>query len=603
MPLCPSCDFDNQGDSNYCAKCGFETYSATGRISPDTLLEGRYLIVETIGRGGMGAVYKALDMRLENTPVAVKEMSTNALGPGKLAEAVEAFKKEASMLIKLRHPALPRITDYFSNGDDRWYIVMDYIEGETLEAIAQKRGPIPEAELIDWAKQICGVLDYLHNQAPPVIFRDLKPANIMLTSNNEIKLIDFGIARHFKPGTTSDTSHYASLGFSPPEQYGEGQTDSRSDIYSLGATMHYLLTGIDPSKKPFHFTAPIEYGYGSDALNNLIQNTLELNIEERPASANVLLKHLKQLYDPSSKEFGVAGKTKSRTVAIGKQTNSRTMVLGSSTASTAKNEKKHLLKLIPVLIYIAVFLAAIAGVHNFVPVSAIELNYEVLQLELGEEGDFLLATIKPIFIKTQPLLWESSDPDIVAVDEHGYIGIADVGTATITVSTSGGSKHASCEIEVVYPTTEWNDGVYSGRLKDDKPNGFGEWLHPSGESYSGYWEVGSFSGEGTHVLPDAQVFIGEYVAGLLQGEGSWSNADGDTYIGEFLDSKKHGEGIYTWSDGAEYTGEFLEGLKHGGGVLIASDGMKTEGEWKDDEYVIKRASTSSISKSPPSSGV
>jgi len=262
-----------------------------------------------VQRAGYPPILYLRDMRLENTPVAVKEMSTSALGQGKLAEAVEAFKKEASMLIKLRHPALPRITDYFTNGEDRWYIVMDYIEGETLEAIAKKRGAIPEPEVIDWAKQICGVLDYLHNQSPPVIFRDLKPANIMLTPQNEIKLIDFGIARHFKPGTSSDTTNYASLGFSPPEQYGHKQTDVRSDIYSLGVTMHYLITGLDPGKNPFQFSPPLNYGYGSEVLSSLIMKAVDIKPDNRPQSAKEILELLPHL---SKKQMP----TQSKTVAL-----------------------------------------------------------------------------------------------------------------------------------------------------------------------------------------------------------------------------------------------------------------------------------------------
>ncbi|MDQ0285163.1 serine/threonine protein kinase [Desulfofundulus luciae] len=289
MPYCQYCGAENPDDAVFCVKCNRSLTEKTGQLAPDTVLEGRYIIIKVLGRGGMGAVYKALDQRLNNKPVAIKEMSTKAVGAENLQAAIAAFKKEASMLIGLEHPALPRITDFFGSGEDRWYLVMDYIEGETLKAIVEKRGPIPEAEVLNWARQLCEILDYLHSQNPPVIFRDLKPANIMLTPKGDIKLIDFGIARHFRPGLTSDTTLYGSVGFAPPEQYGEHQTDVRSDIYALGATLHYLLTGIDPKKNPFTFDPPGKIVSVSPRFESAIMKALELKPENRPASAKEML--------------------------------------------------------------------------------------------------------------------------------------------------------------------------------------------------------------------------------------------------------------------------------------------------------------------------
>lgn len=290
MPNCPYCGTQNLSDDHtYCFKCGYNVTGATGQLAPDTVLEGRYVIVETLGCGGMGAVYKALDQRLNNIPVAIKEMSTKAVGQGNLQSAIGAFKKEAAMLIGLRYPALPRIGDFFSQGEDRWYLVMDYIEGETLKEILERRGHIPESEVLDWARQICLILDYLHSQKPPVIFRDLKPANIMLTPEGIIKLIDFGIARHFRPGLTSDTTAYGSVGYAPPEQHGDKQTDARSDIYALGATLHHLLTGLDPGKSPFIFETPGSIVVVSPELETAIVKALALRPEERPGSVREVL--------------------------------------------------------------------------------------------------------------------------------------------------------------------------------------------------------------------------------------------------------------------------------------------------------------------------
>ena len=292
MTKCPSCGTSSPGISNFCAKCGHALQGATGRLDAETLLEGRYVIIGLLGRGGMGAVYKAIDLRLDKTLVAIKEMSTAALGPGKLEKALEAFKKEASMLIKLRHHSLPRVTDFFSAGDDRWYLVMDYIEGKTLETIIQRLGRVLEKELIDWALQMCDVLGYLHGQEPPVIFRDIKPSNIMLTLNDEVKLIDFGIARHFNPATSSDTTSFASIGFAPPEQFGEGQTDHRSDIYSLGVTLHYLLTGVDPAKNPFKFAPPDQLVSASKELSDLVMQMVETDPMARPQGVGVIKNRL-----------------------------------------------------------------------------------------------------------------------------------------------------------------------------------------------------------------------------------------------------------------------------------------------------------------------
>ncbi|MGE5392071.1 MAG: protein kinase domain-containing protein [Deltaproteobacteria bacterium] len=288
---CIVCNCENTDANKFCAECGSSLTGEaglTGRLNPDTILENRYIIVKTLGRGGMGAVYMALDSRLNNIPVAIKEMSTRAVG-GDLQAAIGAFKKEASMLISLRNPALPRILDFFSRGEDRWYLVMDYIEGHTLQEEANQRGLIPEAEVLDWACQLCEILDYLHKQNPPIIFRDLKPANIMLTPQGQIKLIDFGIARHFKMGSSADTTAYGSHGFAPPEQYGENQTSPSSDVYALGATLHYLLTGIDPGKNPFIFEPLSKIFKVSPALDRAIMKALELKAEDRPTNMQEML--------------------------------------------------------------------------------------------------------------------------------------------------------------------------------------------------------------------------------------------------------------------------------------------------------------------------
>ncbi|MDQ2995721.1 MAG: serine/threonine protein kinase [Chloroflexota bacterium] len=179
-------------------------------------------------------------------------MSQSALsGPLERQQARDAFRHEAEMLAALNHPNLPRVTDHFEQ-EGKAYLVMEYVPGETLLSFLMREGlPQPQARVFEWTRQLCEALEYLHSQIPPIIFRDLKPANIMLTPNGKVKLIDFGIARLFKPGQARDTQAFGTIGYSSPEQYGKGQTDARSDVYALGVLLHQLLTGYDPTSSPF----------------------------------------------------------------------------------------------------------------------------------------------------------------------------------------------------------------------------------------------------------------------------------------------------------------------------------------------------------------
>ena len=207
-----------------------------------TVIEGKYEILKEIGRGGMSFVYLAMDTHL-NRNWAVKEVKKK--GTGKNDEiVVNSLLAEANMVKKLDHPALPRIVDIIDNGVTI-YIIMDYIEGESLDKVLEEYGAQPEEQVIAWAMQICDVLSYLHSQKPPIIYRDMKPANLMLKPNGNISIIDFGIAREYKEQNLADTTVLGTKGYAPPEQY-SGQTDARSDIYALGMTMHHLLTGVDP---------------------------------------------------------------------------------------------------------------------------------------------------------------------------------------------------------------------------------------------------------------------------------------------------------------------------------------------------------------------
>ncbi len=189
----------------------------------------------------MGAVYQAKDMK-HQTICAIKEMSLSMVPPQERVQAIQNFKVEAKMLQGLSHVNLPAFTGLFSE-DSRYFMVMEYIDGSTLEDLLERNGaPFPERRVLGWARQLCDVLEYLHGQNPPIIFRDMKPGNVMLTRDGRIKLIDFGIARFFRSTSSQDTQLLGTPGFAPPEQYGKAQTDVRSDIYSLAMTLFQLLT-------------------------------------------------------------------------------------------------------------------------------------------------------------------------------------------------------------------------------------------------------------------------------------------------------------------------------------------------------------------------
>jgi eukaryotic-like serine/threonine-protein kinase len=206
----------------------------------DQIYHDRYRIDGLLGQGGMGAVYKGWDFNLE-IPVAIKENLDLTL------ESQKQFNREASMLARLAHPNLPRVTDYFTLPDQGQYLVMDYIEGEDLKSMLDRLGHLPEDQVLSWIGQITDALEFLHNQDPPIIHRDIKPGNIRIRPNGRAALVDFGIAKFYDPKKATTTGAKAvTPGYSPPEQYGGGLTDRRSDVYALGATLYHLLTGKEP---------------------------------------------------------------------------------------------------------------------------------------------------------------------------------------------------------------------------------------------------------------------------------------------------------------------------------------------------------------------
>ncbi len=292
--FCDTCGAVNEPQASFCRTCGHSLLSpgnvtrnaATGHLLTNHLLKQRYRILDVVGKGGMGAVYRAEDTQLGNRKVAIKEMSQSGLSPQAIIDATEAFKQEAHILARLQHPNLPNIYDHFSE-TGRWYLVMSFIPGETLGDYLKKASgrKLPVEEALQIGVELCMVLHYLHSQQPPIIFRDLKPFNIMRTFDGHLYLMDFGIARHFKPGQARDTAAYGSMGYAAPEQYGKAQTTPRSDIYSLGALLHQMLSGLDPTITPFLFP-PLQAQVPAipAELATLVEQMLEIDEDKRPTS-------------------------------------------------------------------------------------------------------------------------------------------------------------------------------------------------------------------------------------------------------------------------------------------------------------------------------
>ena len=225
-------------------------------LAVGAVLAGRYRVLARLGEGGMGGVYQAEDLRVPGRMWAVKELLGDAhTTPEEQAAAIQRFDAEVALMARFSNPRIPAVVDRFYEGGHH-YFVMDFVPGASLEArLAQANGPLPERQVLEWCAQVCDVLAYLHAQQPPVILRDLKPGNVMVTPTGEVRVIDFGIARTYKLGQTSNTENLGTLIYASPEHLGQtGQTDARSDIYSLGATLYHLLTNHEPA--PMDTPAP-----------------------------------------------------------------------------------------------------------------------------------------------------------------------------------------------------------------------------------------------------------------------------------------------------------------------------------------------------------
>jgi serine/threonine protein kinase len=267
-------------------------------ITPGIIIGSRYRVVRTVGGGGMKVVYLAEDLRLAARACALAEMIDGFTSPEAQRDAIAAFQREADMLAQLSNEHIPRVIDRFSEANHH-YLVMEYVDGQTLEdLLKQDGGKLAPDYVIDVALQILETLEYLHGLPQPVIYRDLKPSNVMITANGRVKLIDFGIARFFAP--LSSATMIGTQGYAPPEQY-RGKVEARSDLYALGATMHHALSGRDPaSEPPFSFPPLAKVAPGIDTdLAAIVDQVLAYDVIRRISDAREFYRRLVALRNPS----------------------------------------------------------------------------------------------------------------------------------------------------------------------------------------------------------------------------------------------------------------------------------------------------------------
>lgn len=273
-----------------------------------TVLGGKYEILKKIGQGGMSIVYVAMDIRL-NKQWAIKEIKND--GKKSKNTLLKSLQVEAEILKKVDHAALPRIVDIIEE-DSTIFVVMDYIEGRPLSEILKEEGAQPQEKVIQWAKELSGALDYLHRMNPPIIYRDMKPSNIMLKPDGTIKLIDFGAAKEYTIEDIADTTALGTRGYAAPEQFGDSKgrglykTDARTDIYSLGATLYHIVTGMNPSEPPYVIKPIREWNPNlSNGLEKILVKCTQPNPEDRYQDCRELtyaLDHYEELDDAYRRE-------------------------------------------------------------------------------------------------------------------------------------------------------------------------------------------------------------------------------------------------------------------------------------------------------------
>lgn len=276
---------------------------------PGEILLDRYEVVRELGKGAMGTVFLVRDPKLGGSLWAFKELEMSLILESERAEAEALFQREMHLLAGFHHPGIPKVLQVYPQG-----FVMEWVEGVALDEVQTNLGRNFLAhEALPIALQVCQVLQYLHEHDPPVIFRDLKPSNLMITPAGRIYFIDFGIARRFKAGQAKDTQELGTPGYCAPEQYGHGQTSPQSDVYAVGTTLLHLLTGRDPQSFNFQFPPSRGLGVEPEALGEILDRCLKLKPQDRYPGASEIQHDLERVWksispraDASTQGLGLA---------------------------------------------------------------------------------------------------------------------------------------------------------------------------------------------------------------------------------------------------------------------------------------------------------
>ncbi|HEV2581279.1 MAG TPA: serine/threonine-protein kinase, partial [Ktedonobacteraceae bacterium] len=324
---CPYCNKDNADGVSYCSNCGKFIGSGPAPNTPatnggssvhsraltagSTLQGGRYVVKKVLGEGGMGAALLAIDKRLDDKQVVIKELISDSSDPEKFKEDVRNFKLEMRTLARLEHPLIPAVTDNFEE-NAHYYMVQEYVAGENLEErLDHLQAPMKERDVLTYASQVLDVLEYLAQETPPILHRDIKPANIIISDKDKrAHLVDFGIAR--QNIARKQTSALGTPGYAPPEQY-QGKADPRSDLYALGATLHHLLSNRDPRNFPPFVYPPLRSinPQVTAETERVITKSVNNDVTLRYQSATAM-KH--DIDDILLKRFGMSGTISSYTL-------------------------------------------------------------------------------------------------------------------------------------------------------------------------------------------------------------------------------------------------------------------------------------------------
>ncbi|GMQ57124.1 hypothetical protein AN1V17_15190 [Vallitalea sediminicola] len=328
---------------------------------------GKYRVIKEIGKGGMSNVFLAENIKLGNK-WAIKRIKKSGSPINLLAEP--------SILKDLNHPLIPQIVD-IEEDTDYLYIIEEYVEGINLQEYKNQNKDINESIIIDFAIQMCDVLEYLHTRKPyPIIYRDMKPGNIMLTEGNKIKFVDFGIAREYKYNSNTDTVLIGTMGYAAPEQFGLRQSDVRTDIYSFGVTLYYLISGNNISLNYKELSLK-EYGNYSDTLENLIERCIRIQPEERYQSVIEIKEELMQKKDTErSQVHTVYSVVKQKTIGVMSLTNRAGATFFTTNLAAALGKKNVLISIIE-LPYDNPYIYDLVGISNYSEVTYYSILNEI----------------------------------------------------------------------------------------------------------------------------------------------------------------------------------------------------------------------------------